>query len=369
MSLPPCTMLFSYSASWRCTQFSRLPFRFNLSPQTSHRFEAFRRNFSASRTELSQTNVANVPSPIESVVSQSGRTYSIEKVLQQKESPPRHVYLATAGGERYVLKDLSQFSFALYQDLYGRLRDSPYLRLSCDCIPEQSIFVYRYFSDHLLNLAQEDPPLPCIKRILKDALRGLADLHDQDIVHTDIKPNNVLVQRKDPSSMIIQQVQLADLEDSAYVPPEYDIVGKQAGNWMWRSPEAHASGSVNKPSDMFSFGVMCIYAVHKKILFAVGEDELAEGEEVLAHVLERQISYFADEEGLAGLLKHLGDSPWVQIFGVIRDGFGKENPRKPVSMWKDVDVDLKHLVGGLTNFDPAKRLTARQTLEHQWFKD
>lgn len=56
--------------------------------------------------------------------------------------------------------------------------------------------------------------------------------------------------------MKIDQVQLADLEDSAYVPPNCDIVGKQAGNWMWRSPEAHASGPVNKPSDMLSFGIV-----------------------------------------------------------------------------------------------------------------
>lgn len=109
--------------------------------------------------------------------------------------------------------------------------------------------------------------------------------------------------------------------------------------------------------------------MHKRVIFAVGEDELGEGEDVLAHVLERQISYFADEKGLAGLLKHLGDSSWVQIFGVIRDGFNKDNPRRPISLWKDVDADLRHLIGGLTNFDPSKRLTAHEGLEHQWFKD
>lgn len=34
------------------------------------------------------------------------------------------------------------------------------------------------------------------------------------------------------------------------------MVGKQAGNWMWRSPEAHARGPVNKPSDVFSFALV-----------------------------------------------------------------------------------------------------------------
>ena len=55
--------------------------------------------------------------------------------------------------------------------------------------------------------------------------------------------------------------------------------------------------------------MQCIYAVFKRVIFAVDEEELADGEEPLAVVLERQISYFADEDGLNGLLKHLGDSP------------------------------------------------------------
>jgi len=134
---------------------------------------------------------------------QSGRIYTIEKVLQEKELPPSHVYLATyeypvpplkcipadtrahsAEDEKFVLKNVSKTSFINYQDIYQSLHDCPNLRVSCDTIPDQSTFVYKYFSDHLLSLAQENPPLPVVKRILKDALRGLANLHEKDVVHT-----------------------------------------------------------------------------------------------------------------------------------------------------------------------------------------
>lgn len=70
--------------------------------------------------------------------------------------------------------------------MYRSLRSCPHLRVSCDTIPEQSTFVYKYLSDDLLSLAQKDLPLTLVKRILKDALRGLAALHDRDIVHTGI---------------------------------------------------------------------------------------------------------------------------------------------------------------------------------------
>ena len=65
----------------------------------------------------------------------------------------------------------------------------------------------------------------------------------------------------------------------------------------------------------------CIYVMTKRIIFAVDEEDLEEGEEPLAVILERQISYFADEEGLSAFLKYLGDSPWCQILEVLRDGF------------------------------------------------
>lgn len=103
----------------------------------------------------------------------------------------------------------------------------------------------------------------------------------------------------------------------------------------------------------------------------VDEKAIPEGEVALAHVLERQMSYFADLESFDGLLKHLGNSPWCQILEVLRDGFNKENPCEPFGRWnmEGLDPEFKDLIGGLTNFDPAKRLTASETLSHKWFQD
>jgi serine/threonine protein kinase len=76
-------------------------------------------------------------------------------------------------------------------------------------------------------------------------------------VHTDVKPNNILVSWDEiDGNITVREVQIAEIEDAAYVPSDSAIVGRQIGNWMWRSPEAHASGLVHKPSDIFSFGVV-----------------------------------------------------------------------------------------------------------------
>jgi hypothetical protein len=105
--------------------------------------------------------------------------------------------------------------------------------------------------------------------------------------------------------------------------------------------------------------------------------ELEEGEELLSRVIARQISYFADADGLSGLLHHIRESPWAEVFDILRDGFGEDDPRKPFALWKwDQSIgcdekdwnNFKTLIGGLTAFDPMTRLTAKEALDHSWFE-
>ncbi|KAF1851293.1 kinase-like protein [Cucurbitaria berberidis CBS 394.84] len=307
-------------------------------------------------------------------VGQSGRRYLVERILQDKHMPHGlgRVYLALSDNQKYVLKKLSATRYAYLEPLYDDVRSSPYVRVAADAIPDESMFAYTYFRGHLLGFTDKDVPLSITKQILKDALRGIAALHHKDIVHTDIKPDNIMINwtEKNDGTIIIDRVQVADLEDSAYVPPDCDIIGRQVGNWMWRSPEAHASGAVQKPTDIFSFGIVCIYAITKHIIFAVTDEELNEGEEKLAVVLERQVSYFGDIEGMTGLLEHLKDNPWVGLYTLILQAFGKENrPMQPIERWEMLEPDFKDLVKRMTSMDPGRRLTAYEALAHPWFAD
>ena len=61
---------------------------------------------------------------------------------------------------------------------------------------------------------------------------------------------------QDRNGINVMHVQLTDLEDAAHVPTGYAVSGKQVGNLMWRSPEAHAESCVLNSSDIFSFGVV-----------------------------------------------------------------------------------------------------------------
>lgn len=107
----------------------------------------------------------------------------------------------------------------------------------------------------------------------------------------------------------------------------------------------------------------------KRVIFAVDESEIPEGIELLDIVLERHFSYFGDLEGIEGLIRYLGDSPWAQIMAMIAADFNADNPRRPFQLWQDIDPTFKDLIVRMMNVDPTKRLTAKEALAHSWFAD
>lgn len=136
-------------------------------------------------------------------VGRSGRKYEIQRILREEKSPRRHVCLATsvdrdysslglpaycflsAANRAFILKFIHAVNFEDLQDINNKLRSgTSYLRLSEDIIPGESTFVFRWCTGHLLRLSKKDLPIEVIKKILRNALRGLAELHDHDIVHT-----------------------------------------------------------------------------------------------------------------------------------------------------------------------------------------
>jgi serine/threonine protein kinase len=109
----------------------------------------------------------------------------------------------------------------------------------------------------------------------------------------------------------------------------------------------------------------------KMILFQL-PDNFPSGVDPIPFILERQFSYFGDRTGVAGLIEHVGpDSPWQETFTEVMSRLiKKDNPPRPFIGWQDVeDAGFKDVVGRMTKLDPKQRITAREALEHPWFRD
>lgn len=104
------------------------------------------------------------------------------------------------------------------------------------------------------------------------------------------------------------------------------------------------------------------------MIFRVSSDELNSGD-AWRHILRRHISYFGDETGFKGLLQHVGeDDPVFQCLIDLAADFGADRRRKPFALWHYVDAELRDLITKMPNLDPARRITAREALEHPWFQ-
>jgi serine/threonine protein kinase len=73
----------------------------------------------------------------------------------------------------------------------------------------------------------------------------------------DIKADNIMVDyHHDNGKMVLEKVQLADLDNAAYLPNGRYIKGTVVGNENWRSPEAFFKSKISKPTDIFPFGIV-----------------------------------------------------------------------------------------------------------------
>lgn len=111
-----------------------------------------------------------------------------------------------------------------------------------------------------------------------------------------------------------------------------------------------------------------------KIIFGPDANfELHESQGALPEVirLERQVSYFADQDGFDGLLIHIEDDQvGCHILPMLwEDRAADYHPYRPFKDWRDVEDDgFRNVVLQMMNLDPMKRITARQALDHPWFQ-
>ncbi|KAI1503702.1 kinase-like protein [Biscogniauxia marginata] len=302
---------------------------------------------------------------------QSGRTYNIQDVLAERRDLLLCVYRASAEGENFILKNMIPGEFEYQKDLQNPLASCPNLRTLVDTVPDLELFVYHFLASDLLRISQKPLSKETRRRILRSALTGLAELHGRGIIHTDIKPNNILLNYEETvgDDLAVKSVQISDLEDAVLLPPGKNLKGCLCGNQLWRSPESWARARQNTPSDMFSFSVVAIYVMLNDMVFLVSDEEL-EGDDAWWHILRRHISDFGDEDGFKGLLQHIGEeNPFFERLITLAGDFDAERPRKPFAMWHYVDVELRDLITKMTNSYPARRITAREALEHPWFRE
>jgi len=158
------------------------------------------------------------------------------------------------------------------------------------------------------------------RKLVRQILEVLEYLHSNNIIHKSILPENVLYSKKSQD-----EVKLTGFSLSQVTKDDKEL-GVSGGDPGFLAPELISQQEYGRPVDLWSAGVV-------------------------AYIL------------LCGY-RPFNDSNNIRLNAKIRQG-EFEFPEKD---WKEVSQEAKQLVKGLITVDPAKRLTAKQALEHAWFK-
>ncbi|KAM7521349.1 hypothetical protein LguiB_020311 [Lonicera macranthoides] len=200
------------------------------------------------------------------------------------------------------------------------------------------IKTYRQTGDHI--------PTKTIKSLMYQLCKGVAFCHGHGVLHRDLKPHNLLMDRK--TSML----KIADLGLArAFTLPIKKYTHEILTLW-YRAPEVllgatHYSTGV----DMWSVG--CIFAelVTKQPLFP-GDSELQQ----LLHIFR--------------LLGTPNEELWPGV-GELKNWheYPQWKPRQMSLAVLNLDDDGLDLLSKMLRYEPSKRISAKKAMEHPYFDD
>ena len=165
--------------------------------------------------------------------------------------------------------------------------------------------------------------------IFYQVFSGLMYLHENHIIHGDLKPQNILISSKENNSVsneIYSWIKIIDFGTAKMFKKEIIKGNDIVGTLYYIAPEVFSSNSDNydEKSDIWSVGIILYKALTKKYPF-IGK---------------------SDDETVLSILENDYDD----------------------SLLMNYSDELKDLIKNLLMKDPNKRPSAKEALNHIWFK-
>jgi serine/threonine protein kinase len=180
----------------------------------------------------------------------------------------------------------------------------------------------------LADMLREYPVLPEMyaRPVLSHVLKGLSYIHGENIVHRDIRPENIFcTEKRFPMELAIGDFGIANVITD-YKVNNNVFTTMTIGDLSYIAPEMASSQSYGPAIDMWSVGI------------------------VLYRILSGSMPFVGRDAG--------------DIIRAVRRGELDTDS----SFWASVSPEAMSLVRQLLHIDPFRRITAQAAVNHQWFR-
>ncbi|RMY84299.1 hypothetical protein D0861_07020 [Hortaea werneckii] len=304
------------------------------------------------------------------VVRSSKGIYTITRKLHDQ------VWGASCAAHRnVVLKCASPKRLEREKQVLEMFKGRACIRQFIDHAEDPRCLVLEHLQEDALRSATKAPiSRRNIKSIARSILSALDALHANGIIHTDIKPDNILL-NYDQEGTTVVEAKLADCGDAyeADLTTHPHGATHAIGAAIFRSPEALLglpwSTSTDLPQDLTLSPVKLISLFWGRgfHIFKPDAGVSADDPEFPAHVLMEQTRYFGP---FPLRYKKLLDEESESILAAIHVLIEQEGTRKPFSLLEDEEIlpEDKGFLSDIMQLDPLERPTARELLQHRWFE-
>ena len=265
------------------------------------------------------------------------KKYKITGSIYEKSNKAVLKIRSKKNNKKYLLK-IKSINKDIYDEakifdkLKGKTHDNIIKFIDCKKCDNYYYFIYDYFNgvnlSKYINDNYENFDDILIKYIIKQILDGINFLHNNDIIHCDIKLDNIMINKKNI-------VKIIDFDLSKIIKKEY-ISESIFGTLQYIAPESYNLGIYSKKSDIWSLGIVIYNIVTKKFPYNYN----------ISSVNSNSNMYKRNE------FKHLN-------LKIMKNIVKKNN----------YNQELVKLIVSMLNFKDDKRPTIENILNSQWLKD
>ncbi|GMY15063.1 cyclin-dependent kinase G-2-like isoform X2 [Fagus crenata] len=220
-----------------------------------------------------------------------------------------------------------------------------------------SVFMVMEFMEYdlkgLLEVMKQPFCMSEVKCLMLQLLEGVKYLHDNWVLHRDLKTSNLLVSKEG-------ELKICDLGLSRQYGSPLKPYTQLVVTLWYRAPELLlGTKKYSTAIDMWSVGCIMAELVAKEPLFR-GKNEIDQLGKIF------QILGTPNEKIWPGLTKLRGVGPNLkQPYNLLRKKFpARSFTGSPVL--SDLGIDL---LNKLLTYDPEKRITVEAALKHDWFRE